>query len=74
MYLPQKVYGVPKATKQGHNTSSIKPRYHLYRVKITGYTYYKVHLKRQDKSKIKYFKTKIEAQVFIDSLMLNPYL
>lgn len=77
MYLPRKVYGLPKATKAGSKTSK-KPRYHLYTVTIAkegySYTYYKVHLKRQDKSRIKYFKSKIQAQLFIDSLMLNPYL
>lgn len=78
MYLPQKVFGLPKALKKGSNTSPTKPRYHLYPVKINkngySYNYYKVHLKRQDKSKIKYFKTKLEAQLFLDSLKLNPYL
>jgi hypothetical protein len=78
MYLPRKVFGLPKATRQGHNTSPTRPKYHLYVVTIkrNGYShkYYKVHLKRQNKSKIKYFTTKIEAQLFLESLKLNPYL
>jgi len=77
MYLPRKVFGLPKATKPGHKTSS-KAKYHMYVVTIKkdgySYKYYKVHVKRQNKSKIKYFTTKIEAQLFLDSLRINPYL
>lgn len=73
MYLPMKVFGLPKSKHKGWNTSK-KPKYHMYVVKIAGYTYYKIHLKRQDKSKIKYFKSKLQAQLFLESLKINPYL
>lgn len=75
MYLPRKVYGLPKAKREGFVTSPTgKTKTHLYRVKIGDNTYFKVHLKRQNKSKIKYFKTRLEAQLFVDSLRLQPYL
>lgn len=76
-YLPKKVYCLPNGSRDGRRTSR-RRKYHIYKVSISqpgyNYTYYKVHLKRQDKSKIKYFKSRLEAQLFLDSLQINRYL
>lgn len=70
-----KVVGLPKPSRRGYNTR-VKHNYkpYIHRVKISGLTYYKVHIKRQNKSKIKYFKFKYEAEMFLKLLQLNPYL
>lgn len=74
MYLPDKLYPLPKAKRQGNNTRDGKPRDHVYRVEIGGQTYYKVHVKRSEQSRIRYFKTRNEAKLFVEMLRENPYL
>jgi hypothetical protein len=76
MYIKSKVYGLPKPLRRGWKTSSTKTEEtkYIYLVKIKGFRYYKVHLKRQGLSKIKYFKTMNQALVFVEFLRLNPYL
>ena len=75
MYINKKVYGLPKPLKIG-----VRNRYkktysaYVHKVTISNYIYFKVHLKRSDKSKIKYFKTMKEANIFVELLTLNPYL
>lgn len=75
-YINKKVYGIPALKKLGHKTSFKKGDMtkYVYKVEINGYTYYKVHLKLQDISKIKYFKKLKTAQIFVEMLRINPYL
>ncbi len=75
-YLNKKLWGLPKP-KKVRSAKPIKrkeklPPY-IHKVTIAGFIYFKVHIKRQDKSKIKYFKTLDQASMFIDLLRLNPY-
>jgi hypothetical protein len=76
-YLANKVYGLPKPSRKGHNTGSPHRRKeYVHKVTIGNYTYFKVQLARNSgaQSKIKYFKTFQEACSFVDLLKLNPYL
>ena len=74
-YIESKVYGLPKPKRKGNNTGSKHRRKeYVHKVTIRKNTYYKVHVKRDDKSKIKYFKTFKVACIFIDMLKENPYL
>lgn len=73
-YLNEKIYGIPKQKRKGHNTGSGKrKKEYVHKINISGYEYYKVHIKRGQKSKIKYFKSFKEASMFVDLLKLNPY-
>lgn len=74
-YINRKVFGLPKPKREGFRTRYLRrqPAY-VHKVCIKGCDYYKVHLKRSGLSKIKYFKTKLEALLFVDLLTLNPYL
>jgi hypothetical protein len=76
-YINTKIYGLPVPTKTGHNTSPNKLRKdleYIHKVHIRGSDYYKVHLKRQGISKIKYFSKLKEAKLFVEFLRLNKYL
>lgn len=75
-YITDKIYGLPKPLSKGHNTSPTKDggKEYLHKVSIKGYAYFKVHIKRQNVSKIKYFKKRKDAVVFIDMLKENRYL
>jgi hypothetical protein len=74
-YINTRVFGLPKLKRLGSN-NRVKynlPAY-IHKVTIKGNKYFKVHLKRQDKSKIKYFKSRLDAEIFVDMLRLNNYL
>lgn len=74
-YINGKVFGLPKPLHEGRNTRckhKLPP--YVHKITIGEYTRFKVHLKRQGVSKIKYFKTLGEAVMFVDLLRLNPYL
>lgn len=75
-YIEAKIYGLPKPLSKGHNTSPTKKggKEYVHKVKVRGYDYFKVHIKRQDVSKIKYFKLKKDAEMFVDMLRENKYL
>lgn len=75
MYINEKVFGLPSPSKPGFR-NRYKKKYspYVHKVSINNYIYFKVHLKRGDKSKIKYFKTMREANIFVELLNLNPYL
>jgi hypothetical protein len=76
-YINEKIYGLPRPLKIGHNTSTNKERKdkeYIHKVEIRGYTYYKVHIKRQDTSRIKYFKTMKDSKLFVLMLRENKYL
>lgn len=51
--------------RTGWNTRKGVPRNHVYKVSINGKSYFKFHVKRDNKSYIKYFKLKREAQEFV---------
>jgi hypothetical protein len=74
-YINKKVFGLPKPLRKGGNTriKHALPAY-IHKIKMNGSRYFKVHLKRQGKSKIKYFKTLGEAEMFVELLRLHPYL
>ena len=78
-YINNKIFGLPKPLRKGHNTSSTSKRTgkaYVHKVFIGGVKspYYKCHIKRQNKSKIKYFKTMKEAKLFVLMLRENKYL
>lgn len=75
-YINEKVYGLPKPLAKGHNTSPSKKERaaYVHKVTIRNRVYYKVHLKRQNISKIKYFKKKETAEIFVSMLKENKYL
>lgn len=75
-YIKGKIYGLPKPYKIGYNTSHKKRinKEYVHKVEIYGFVYYKVHLKRSNVSKIKYFKKLKDAKLFVDMLRLNRYL
>ena len=75
-YIDGKIFGVPKPLRNGFNTRfKNKNHYpHVYFVNIRGYERWKVQIKRQNKSKIKYFKTLKEAKLFVDMLRNNKYI
>ena len=73
-YINKKIYGLPKPTKKGYSTrfkTKLSP--YVHSVNIKDYKYYKVDLQRQGVAKIKYFKTKKEAEIFVQFLRLNNY-
>lgn len=74
-YINKKIFGLPKPTKKitTHKRKTSLPEY-VHHVVIKNTPYFKVHIKRSDVSKIKYFKTLTAATMFVDSLRLNPYL
>lgn len=74
-YINERIWGVPKPNKKGGDTRvkhNLPP--YVHKVDIDGYIKYKVHVKRGDVSKIKYFNTLQEACMFAEMLKLNPYL
>jgi len=75
-YIEGMIYGLPKPLSKGHNTSPTKKggKEYVHKVNIQGRQYFKVHIKRQDTSKIKYFKLKKDAEMFVDMLKENRYL
>lgn len=75
-YINSKIFGVPKPLKKGARTGYKKKRHYPYvhSVSMRGYQLWKVHIKRQNVSKIKYFKTLKEAKLFVDMLRENKYL
>ena len=76
-YIDSKIYGVPAPLKKGHNTSPNKKRIgmeYIHKVNIDGKQRIKVHIKRQGKSKIKYFKKLKDAKMFVAFLRENKYL
>jgi len=75
-YINEKIYGLPKpkkirASEPIKRKLSLPP--YIHKVEVNGFKYFKVHLKRQGKSKIKYFKTLTESVMFIELLKLNTY-
>lgn len=75
-YINDKIYGLPKLLKKGCNTSPNKNRIdseYVHKVEINKYFYYKVHIKRQDVSKIKYFTKLKQAKLFVAMLRSNKY-
>lgn len=75
-YITGKIYGLPKPLKTRTKESRKKEAgtQHVYSVVIGVTKYYKVHFKRQDISKIKYFRKKTDALMFREMLRLNKYL
>lgn len=76
-YINDKIFGTLKPLRNGHNTSSSSKRVgmeYIHKVTISEYKYYKVHVKRQGKSKIKYFKQLKTAKLFVLMLRENKYL
>ena len=75
-YINDKIYGVPKPLKKGARTSLKKKKgsEYIHKVMINGSTYWKVHVKRQGTSKIKYFKERKSAVMFVEMLRINKYL
>jgi hypothetical protein len=75
-YINEKIYGLPKPEREGYNTRHKhfnKPAY-IHKVTTNGCGYFKVHIKRGGVSKIKYFKTQKEAELFVIFLRENKYL
>lgn len=73
-YIYETIYGVPKPLRKGHNTSPNSRRVgkeYVHRVLINGSKYYKVHVKRQGVSKIKYFKKMRQAKLFVSIMREN---
>ncbi len=74
----KRIFGLPKAKRNGNNTSPTKTNgaAYLHKVVINGCKYYKIHIARQSGkfSKIKYFKRRKDAVLFLEMLNLNPYL
>lgn len=78
-YIDSKIFGLPKPLRKGGNTSPNKKRIgkeyiHTVFAGDGTYKYYKVHIKRQNKSKIKYFKKLKDAKIFVEMLRQNNYL
>jgi hypothetical protein len=76
-YIEGKIFGLPMPTRKGHNTSPNKERVdmeYVHKVTIYGHQYYKIHIGRGGKSKIKYFKKLKEAKMFVENLRENRYL
>ena len=76
-YINEKIYGLPKPTRYGWNTSPTsrrKDKEYIYKVEIRGCKYYKVHVHRQGESKIKYFKRLKYAKMFVAMLRVNKYI
>jgi len=76
-YIISKIYGVPTPLRKGHNTSPSKKKIgteYVHKVNIGEQKYFKVHIKRQNKSKIKYFKKLKDAKMFVAFLRENKYL
>lgn len=76
-YINEKIFGLPKPLRKGHNTSATSKRIdkeYVHKVTIGGYVYYKCHVGRQGKSKIRYFKKMKEAKLFVEMLRINKYI
>ncbi|MFZ4411459.1 MAG: hypothetical protein ACOYOV_00150 [Bacteroidales bacterium] len=76
-YIEGKVFGLPKPLRKGWNTSPTAKKEgseYVHKVTIRGFKYFKVHLGRQGKSKIKYFKKLKDAKMFVELLRQNKYL
>lgn len=76
-YINKKIFGIPKPLKEGYNTSSTSDRTgkeYIHKVKIYSTIYYKFHIKRQNVSRIKYFKKFKDAKLFMLMLVENNYL
>jgi hypothetical protein len=76
-YIDGTIYGVPKPLRKGHNTSPTKKKVgteYVHKVVMSGIKYFKVHIKRQNKSKIKYFKKLKDAKMFVAFLRENKYI
>jgi hypothetical protein len=76
-YIEGKIYGLPKPSRKGHNTSPTKRRIgaeYIHKVQIGDYKYFKVHMSRGGISKIKYFKKRKQAKLFVEFLRENRYL
>lgn len=76
-YIDEKVHGLPKPLRKGHNTSPTskrKDKEYIHKVTIGNITYYKFHMERQGKSKIKYFKKLKNAKLFAEMVRANKYL
>ena len=76
-YIDGKVYGLPKPKRPGYNTRYKHNRKeYVHKVTIGNCTYFKAHLGRNSgaQSKIKYFKTEKEAELFVEMLRVNKYL
>ena len=76
-YIDEKIYGLPKPLRKGHNSSpnkGRKGREYIHNVIVGSNKYYKVHVKRQNVSKIRYFKKLKEAKLFLQFLRENKYL
>ena len=76
-YIDEKIHGLPKPLRKGHNTSPTsrrKNKEYVHKVTIGNHKYYKCHVKRQGVSKIKYFKKLKDAKFFVAFLRENRYL
>lgn len=76
-YIKEHIYGLPAPKRQGWNTSASRKRVgkeYIFKVYIGPYKYYKVHVGRGGKSKIKYFKKLKLAKMFVANLRVNRYL
>ena len=62
------IKGLPTMKRKGVKTRVGVARQHVYKVTIGVDTYFKVQLHRGGESKIKYFKLKREAKVFVRKL------
>lgn len=62
------IEGLPVKKREGFNTRRGSPRNHVYKVTIGDYVYFKVHIKRDNKSYIRYFKLKKDAKKFASLL------
>ena len=75
-YINACIFGLPRPKRLGNNTSKFNRLgiEYIHRVEIHGSVYYKVRIKRQDKSKIKYFKNLKSALIYRDMLRINRYM
>lgn len=76
-YINEKIYGLPKPLRKGHNTSPISKRVgkeYIHRWSDGVYSKYRVVLKRGNVYKTKYFSKLKEAKLYVEMLRNNKYL
>jgi hypothetical protein len=76
-YIEGTIFGLPKPARKGWNTYPATKKEgseYVHKVTIGNCTYFKVHIGRKGKSKIKYFKKLKDAKMFVEMLRQNKYL
>ena len=76
MYLPKDVYPFNEINPKRQTVTNKKrrSRNHVYTVDINNIRYYKVHLHRNGKSTIKYFKQKKQAFLFLELIRITKMI